>query len=92
MYMLSKAYYLAEQYDKAISGFEGIQHEYGAQRSYFPIMSTKLHYYLGLAYEKSGQHQKAAEQYDTFLNIWRNADVGDEIISDARQRLARLSS
>ncbi len=92
MYMLSKAYYLAERYDKAISGFEGIQHEYGAQRSYFPIMSTKLYYYLGLAYEKTGKYQKAVEQYEAFLNIWKNADEELESVEDAKERLAKLKS
>ena len=50
------------------------------------------HYYLGQAYEESGWTDKAIEQYETFLDIWKNADSGLTSVEDARTRLARLKS
>ena len=92
IYMLARAYCLAERYDKAITEYDKIRNEYSEQRSYFPIMSVKLYYYLGLAYENTGQYQNAVEQYETFLNIWKDADAGIESIEDAKERLAKLRS
>ena len=50
------------------------------------------HYYLGQAYEAAGQKQDAIEQYETFLDIWKNADEGLESVDDAKERLAKLEA
>jgi hypothetical protein len=47
---------------------------------------------LGLAYEKSGWKAKAIEQYEEFLDIWKNADPGIPEVEDAKERLAKLKS
>jgi serine/threonine protein kinase/tetratricopeptide (TPR) repeat protein len=57
-----------------------------------PEESVQLHFYLGQAYEQSGWHDRAIEQYETFLDIWKNADEGLESVEDARGRLARLKN
>jgi len=45
---------------------------------------------LGLAYERSGWRDRAVEQYEEFLDIWKAADPGIAEIEDARERLAGL--
>ena len=50
------------------------------------------HFYLGQAYEAAGRKQDAIEQYETFLDIWKNADEGLKSVEDAKERLAKLRS
>ena len=50
----------------------------------------KSYYNLGVAYQESGRPEKAAEQFQTFLEIWKDADPDIESVRDARQRLAQL--
>ena len=52
----------------------------------------RCHYYLGLAYERSGWNRKAIEQYERFLEIWKQADPILVEVKDARERLERLKT
>jgi hypothetical protein len=45
---------------------------------------------LALAYEKSGWNKKAIEQYEEFLEIWKDADPGIPEVEDAKERLKEL--
>lgn len=74
-----------EALERALSGCSTI-------RAGLPTMSVKAHYLLGLAYEQSGWNNSAIEQYEEFLDIWKDADPGISEIGDARQRLAHLKS
>jgi hypothetical protein len=47
---------------------------------------------MGLAYAESGWTDRAVKQYQTFLDIWKDADPGIEEIDDARERLSSLQS
>ncbi|MCP4706875.1 MAG: protein kinase [candidate division Zixibacteria bacterium] len=76
----------------AIKVFERIINRYESNRSAFPGLSVLAHYYLGQAYEETGRYDEAIEQYETFLDIWKNADDGIEAIDDAKERLAKLKS
>ena len=49
-------------------------------------------YYIGRGYEDLGQNAEAGKAYEEFLNYWGKADMKFEMIDDARQRLAKLSS
>ncbi len=57
-----------------------------------PPTTVKTHYWLGIAYERSGWNDKAATQYEIFLDKWKNVDPGIPEIDDAKARLARLTS
>jgi cytochrome c-type biogenesis protein CcmH/NrfG len=50
------------------------------------------HFNLGRTYEEAGRYDEAIQQYETILDIWRDADDGIELIEDAKQRLAKLKN
>jgi hypothetical protein len=71
--------------------FEQLMIPYNSPRAYYGIWSVKMHYYLGRIHEQLGEPEKAAEQYRTFLDIWKNADPGIAAKDDAEERLERLT-
>jgi serine/threonine protein kinase/Flp pilus assembly protein TadD len=56
----------------------------------WPVASVKAHYWLGVAYEQQGKTDQAVNEYETFLNIWKDADFKSPEMQDARLRLAKL--
>ncbi|MBI5867556.1 MAG: protein kinase [candidate division Zixibacteria bacterium] len=91
-YQLGKTYLRAGVLDKAVATFESALSRYDETQSNNLYASVMSHYFLGVAYEKSGWKDKAAQQYKTFLDIWKDADPGIKEIDDARVRLAKLTS
>lgn len=89
-FFLAKAYLESRRLGEAVTVLEKALSRYDDARAAYPILSVKAHYLLGLAYENSGWTSKAIEQYETFLDIWKNADEGLPAVEDARTRLARL--
>ena len=75
---------------EAVDLLEAAITRYDRVRAMTPIWSVKAHYLLGRAYEGSGWDPKAIEQYETFLEIWKDADPGIPVLEDARERLTRL--
>jgi tetratricopeptide (TPR) repeat protein len=49
-------------------------------------------YYIGIAEEALGNREAATEAYRELLKLWGDADIELEIVTDARTRLARLTS
>jgi len=47
---------------------------------------------LGKIYEQQSNRGKAIENYEKFLDLWKNADPGIPEVEDARKRLAGLKS
>jgi tetratricopeptide (TPR) repeat protein len=64
----------------------------GDNMSTSAIRNFNLQYYLGVAEEGLGNADEAAGHYRELLRHWGNPDVEIEEITDARQRLARLTS
>lgn len=89
-YHLALNHYLAGNTGEAVQIWERTINVYDANRAGWPILSVKAHYWLGRAYESSGWNNKAIEQYQKFLEIWKDADEGLVSIEDARERLSRL--
>ncbi|MGB6340299.1 MAG: tetratricopeptide repeat protein, partial [Candidatus Aminicenantaceae bacterium] len=51
---------------------------------------TKSFYMLGKIYEQQGDTSKAIENYERFLDLWKDADPGMAEVEDARKRLTGL--
>lgn len=52
--------------------------------------SSRIHYYLGVAYEDSRWYDKAIERYTMFLEIYQDADAGIAEVDDPWERLTQL--
>jgi tetratricopeptide (TPR) repeat protein/tRNA A-37 threonylcarbamoyl transferase component Bud32 len=87
---LAKAYLEVGKHGEAVTLLEATLGRYDEARAIRPIWSVRAHYYLGLAYERSGWDRKAIEQYEEFLKIWKEADPALAEVEDARERLERL--
>ncbi len=59
---------------------------------YWPIPAVKAHYWLGVAYERQNETQKALKEYEVFINIWKNADFNSPELSDAKNRVSKLKN
>jgi tetratricopeptide (TPR) repeat protein len=88
--MLGQCYLDEGMLADAVSELEETLSRYEGERVSAPTYSVRAHYLLGLAYERSGWSDRAAGQYETFLEIWKDADPGIAEIDDARERLTRL--
>jgi tetratricopeptide (TPR) repeat protein len=91
-YQLGQTYLATARLDLAVELLESSLNRYDESRALAPIQSVKAHYLLGRAYEESGWRHRAVEQYEIFLRILREADTGLVDVTDARERLIRLSS
>jgi serine/threonine protein kinase/tetratricopeptide (TPR) repeat protein len=89
---LAKSYQEWGKLGEAVAEYERLLSNYSAGRIGWCASSVMMHYSLGLCYEQSGWTDKAIEQYETFLDIWKNADEGLASVDDARARLAQLKS
>lgn len=89
-FMLAKTYLESGRLGESVAELEKLLSRYDDTRASATIWAVKAHYLLGLAYEKSGWTKKAIKQYEEFLDIWKDAGPGIEVIDDAKERLARL--
>ena len=89
-FLLAKACLASGRLGEAVAEFEKILSTYDSNRAFNTIRAVKAYYLLGLAYEKSGWNKKAIEQYEEFLEIWKNADPGIPEVEDAKKRLDKL--
>jgi tetratricopeptide (TPR) repeat protein/predicted Ser/Thr protein kinase len=90
IYWVSRAYLAAGRLGEAVAEFEKALSMYDISMAWNSIWAVKAHYFLGLAYEKSGWNKKAIEKYEEFLDIWKDADPGIPEVEDAKERLEKL--
>jgi serine/threonine protein kinase/predicted Zn-dependent protease len=89
-FLLAKAYLESGRLGEAVAKFEKALSRYDEDRAQNAIRAVKAYYLLGLAYEKSGWNKKAIENYEEFLDIWKDADPGIPEVEDAKKRLEKL--
>ena len=91
-YLLAIAFIETGHFEESIAELTRQLKSPNFRRTMAPIWNAKMHYYLGRAYEGLKKYQLASEQYEYFLEIWKDADWKINEIDDARVRLAGLRS
>ncbi|MFQ5583657.1 MAG: tol-pal system YbgF family protein, partial [Calditrichia bacterium] len=85
-------------YDQAIASLkkiEAIPFIIGFDANYVGTTSAiipKKLYLLGKVYQAKGDIRQAAENYDKFLTLWKNADPELPEVIDAKKQLAELKA
>jgi tetratricopeptide (TPR) repeat protein len=87
---LALAYFKAGDLDQARKEYESII-RLSLGRFYYGDIYAKSFYKLGQIYEEQGQKTKARENYQKFIDLWKNADPGNIEVEDAGKRLAAIS-
>jgi len=91
-YRLAKAYMMANRTDEAIDVLEKALARYDLGRLFQAGTNVRGYYLLGTAYQRAGRNAEAIEQYQIFLEIWKDADPELEEVPDARARIEQLRS
>jgi tetratricopeptide (TPR) repeat protein/predicted Ser/Thr protein kinase len=89
-FWLATAYCERNMIGEAVQEFEKLSNWDILSKVIQPLFSSKIPYYLGICYEKSGWTNKAIKQYEEFLTIWKDADPGIKEVADAKERLGKL--
>ncbi len=90
-FALGQAHYRAGNLVEAQKTFEEITlMTFG--RNYCQHLYVLAFYELGRIFEELGDTAKAIENYEKFLDLWKDADPGIAEVDNARQRLSRLKS
>jgi hypothetical protein len=61
-------------------------------RTYLGDIYAKSSYMLGRIAEQTIDRVKSCENYQKFLNLWKDADPGLPEVADAKKRLVGLKS
>jgi len=88
---LGQAYFQDGDLDRAQAEYEKIQsltlHRMQAGDYY-----AKSYYWLGKIFQQKGERSRAVENYETFLDLWKDADSNIFELEDARSQLSSLNS
>jgi tetratricopeptide (TPR) repeat protein len=87
--ILGRAHYKSGDLESARDQFEWITRMTYHRKEYGDIYA-KSFYMLGRIFEDLGNERKALENYEKFLDLWKNADPGLPEVDDARTRLAAV--
>jgi tetratricopeptide (TPR) repeat protein len=91
-YLMALTYFECGRLSDAVNEFEKLTSGAGSIQLYWGMFHAKANYFLGRAYEESRWFDRAAEQYQIFLNRWRDSDYTGPELDDARARLMNLLS
>ncbi|MCJ7581710.1 MAG: protein kinase [Candidatus Aminicenantes bacterium] len=86
---LAQAYYLAGQHKKAQEEYTRILNLRSGVKGYGDLI-IKSYYMLGTILKELGQKEDAIQNYEKFLELWKNSDPDLPDVKDARKRLAGL--
>jgi len=93
LYPLANCQFQEGEFDKSTNTLMQIQEvvqdhpDFGVRRS---IFFPKSFYLLGKIYEKKGDTRLAIQNYEKFLDLWKEADEDLPDLIDAKKRLASL--
>jgi tetratricopeptide (TPR) repeat protein len=87
--VLARAYWKKGDLDKAIAEYERLT-TIDVKNQIRYLIHPLYHYRLGWVYEDKGEKAKAAEQYQEFLEYWKDADAKQPELADAKKRLNAL--
>ena len=87
--VLARAYKQTGNLDDAITEYERlISFDPDSKARY--LIHPLYHFRLAKLYEERGWRGKAIDQYEKFLDLWKNADPGRVEVGNAKKRLAEL--
>ena len=86
---LAQAYLRHGDIDQAILEYKKLI-EIDPKTREWRLIYPKYHYRLAKFYEEKNLYKEAMEQYEKFLEIWKNADKDLPEFVDAKSRLAKL--
>ncbi len=86
---LARAYYKSGDLDEAREQYERITRLTRGRQSRGDIYALSF-YMLGRIHEQQGKKSKAKENYEKFLDLWKDADPGIAEVEDAKKRLSEL--
>ena len=88
---LASAYYKSGNLERAKKEYERIL-SLTSGRIRFGDNYARSFYMLGKICEQQGNKDKAIENYERFLELWKDANPGFAEIEDAKKRLVALKS
>jgi tetratricopeptide (TPR) repeat protein len=91
VFPLGLAYFNSGNLDKSLGEYEKII-GMTAGRLWYGDLYAMSFYMLGKIYEKKEMMSEARQNYEKFLDLWKNADPGIAEIEDAKKRLAGLKN
>jgi tetratricopeptide (TPR) repeat protein len=86
---LALAYYKSGNLEEAREHYEWITSLTWGRNGEGDIYA-KSFYMLGKIYQEQGKKHKAVENYEKFLDLWKDADPGISEVEDAKKKLAEL--
>ncbi len=86
---LARAYIENGDLDKAIEAYEKIV-TFDPDGNDRRLIHPRYHFKLAVVYEEKGLKPKAVQEFERFLDLWKDADPGLPEVEDARKRLAAL--
>jgi len=86
---LALAYYKAGNLENAREHYEWITSLTWSRLSWGDIYA-KSFYMMGKIYQEQGKKNKAIENFEKFLDLWKEADPGIPEVEDARKQLAEI--
>jgi len=88
---LASAYYKAGDLEDARKNYEKIAQLTNGRQEHGEIYA-KSFYMIGKIYQEQRKKEKAIENYQKFLDLWKDADPGIPEVEDAKKRLAGLKN
>jgi tetratricopeptide (TPR) repeat protein len=86
--LLAQAYTVAGNLAKARETYEKIT-ALTTGRMPWGATYARAFYHLGVIAQQQGDKPRAREQFQKFLDLWKDADPGQREIADARKRIAQ---